>query len=296
MRVTAIKPMKLVMVGGAVAMAAFLSACSGNGAAGNASQVKNAADTAVVQAQSQAKSGGAAGSSAGGASGDVNCSTNGGQVGPAGGPMMDLIAVSTEDGTPGCTEAFNVISEYYAKAPNGEGPGRRVLDIEGHWDCAKAADPEGSQGVVLCGKDGGTGFRIETAPGKGTGSAPSNPVAQRFPNTTQTVQFTGYDTAANMARFQLVTWQSGGPDNGHYVPVAGDTKTYRLPLQDNEQVFSASTVCPGDSVTVDGQGRGTKVCSPQELLQALTGDTPPLAEIQVDGNDHIAVVKELYQP
>ncbi|WP_328605894.1 hypothetical protein [Amycolatopsis sp. NBC_00345] len=251
--------------------------------------MKNAA---VVQPQ--AKAGGAAGSSAGGSAGDVNCSTNGGQVGPAGGPMVDLIAVSTEEGTPGCTEAFNVISEYYAKAPNGEGPGRRVLDIAGHWDCAKAAEPEGSQGVVLCGKDGGTGFRIETAPSKD--SAPSNQVTQRFPNTTQTVQFTGYDTTANMARFQLVTWQAGGPDNGHYVPVAGDTKTYRLPLENHEQVFSASTVCPGDSVTVDGQGRGTKACTPQDLMQALTGDTPPLAEIQVDGNDHIAVVKELYQP
>jgi hypothetical protein len=296
MRVTAIKPMKLVLVGGAVAMAAFLSACSGNGAAGNATQVKNAADSSAVHAPSQAKAGSAAGSSEGGSSGDVNCSTIGGQVGPPGGPMVDLIADSTEEGTPGCTEAFNVITDYYAKAPNGEGPGRRVLGIEGHWDCAKAADPDGAQGVVYCGKDGGTGFRIETAPSKGTGTAPSNQPAQRFPNTTQTVQFTGYDAAAKMAQFQMVTWQTGGPDNGHFVPVPGDTKVYRLPLHENEQVLSASTLCSNDSVTVDGQGRGTQPCAPEQLMQALTGATPPLAEIQVDGNDSIAAVKEIYQP
>ena len=51
-----------------------------------------------------------------------------------------------------------------------------------------------------------------------------------------------------------------------------------------------------DSVTVDGQGRGTQPCSPEQLMQALTSATPPLAEIQVDGSDSIAVVKEIYQP
>lgn len=295
MRGTTIEPMKLAMVGGAVAVAAVLSACSGNGAADNASPVRGAGDAAAVHASSPGASGPAAESSDGGSSGDVNCSTIGGQVGPPGGPMVDLIAESTPDGTPGCTEAFNVITDYYAQAPNGEGPGRRVLDIEGHWDCAKAADPDGAAGVVYCQKDGGT-FRIETAPSRGAGAAPSNQQTRRFPNTTQTVQFTGYDTGANMAQFQLVTWQAGGADNGHFVPVPGDTKTYRLPLRENEQVFSASTLCPSESATVDGQGRGNQPCTPNQLMRALTGGTPPLAEIQVDGNDSITVVKEIYQP
>jgi hypothetical protein len=289
--------MKMALIGGAVAAAALLSACGGNGADGNGSQapVTNLADTAAVQGSTQDSQGVAKGGSSGGSTGDVNCSESGGRVGAPGGPQVDLIAISSEEGTPGCTEAFDVISEYYAKAPQqGEGPGRRVLGILGHWDCAKAADPDGSQGVVYCGKDGGTGFRIETVPSKD--AAPASPPELRFPNTTQTVQLIGFDDAVNMAQFQLVTWQSGGPDNGHYGPVAGDTKTYRLPLHEHGEVYSAATICPDGNVTVDGRGFGTKPCAPQQLMEALTGGNPPLAQIHVDGDDRIAVVKEIYHP
>ncbi|MBP2320393.1 hypothetical protein JOF56_000778 [Kibdelosporangium banguiense] len=94
---------------------------------------------------------------------DVNCSTKGGKVGPQ---HVDLIAVQTDAGVVGCTEAFNVITEYFAKAPHGEGPGRRVLDIQGSWSCAKAPEPEGSKGVVYCGEQGPDGRAIETAPAK----------------------------------------------------------------------------------------------------------------------------------
>jgi hypothetical protein len=98
---------------------------------------------------------------------DVNCSQlTGSKVGPAGGPEVDAIAVGTENGNPGCNMTFNVLTEYFAKAPRGEGPGRRVLDIQGSWSCAKAAEPEGSQGVVYCGQGGPDGLFIETAPTK----------------------------------------------------------------------------------------------------------------------------------
>ncbi|GAA5156803.1 MULTISPECIES: hypothetical protein [Amycolatopsis] len=151
--------MKLALAGGALAATALLSACGGNISAGHGSPAPgNEITAAAVQAAP-----GNLGAATSGA--DVNCSENGGKVGAPGGPQVDLIAKASTEGTiPGCTEAFNVIDEYYAKAPHGEGPGRRVLDILGHWDCAKAEEPAGSQGVIYCNKDGDTAFRIETAP------------------------------------------------------------------------------------------------------------------------------------
>ncbi|SFQ79927.1 hypothetical protein [Amycolatopsis rubida] len=292
---TAMKSMKLVMVGGAVAATALLSACSGNNVDGNGSAAKNVSAAAAVKQNPQGGSAGAAGTAAT-SNGDVNCSKLGGQVGPADGPKMDLIAVQSNDGTiPGCTEAFDVMMKYYELAPTqGEGPGRRVLDIDGHWTCALGAGDEFAQGVVNCGKDGGTEFMIKTAPAGGTGGQQPAAPARRFPDTTQTVQFTGFDRSVNMAQFQLITWQKGGPDNGHSVP--SDPKIYRLPVSKTTQVFGAAELCPGSEVALDPQGRGTNPCTEQALMEALTGPTPPQAEIHVDKNDNIDVVKELYRP
>ncbi|MFD2468061.1 hypothetical protein [Amycolatopsis silviterrae] len=284
---TAMKSMKLVMVGGAVAATALLSACSGNNVDGNGSAAKNISEVAAV------KQGGSAGTAAT-SNGDVNCSKHGGQVGPAG-KQMDLIAVQSANGSiPGCTEAFNVMTKYYELSPTqGEGPGKRVLGIDGHWDCALGAEEEFTQGVVNCGKDGGTEFMIKTAPAAGKGQQPSAPT-RRFPNTTQTVQFTGFDHSVNMAQFQLITWQKGGADNGHFVPA--DPKTYRLPVSQAAKVFGAAELCPGDEVALDPQGRGTNPCTEEALMEALNGPNQLHAEIHVDKNDNIDVVKELYRP
>lgn len=292
---TAMKSMKLVMVGGAVAATALLSACSGNNVDGNGSAAKSVSDAAAVKQSPQGGSAGAAGTAAT-SNGDVNCSKHGGQVGPAGGKQMDLIAVQSANGTiPGCTEAFNVMTKYYELAPSqGEGPGHRVLGIEGHWDCALGAEEEFTQGVVNCGKDGGTEFMIKTAPTGGTGGQQPAAPTRRFPNTTQTVQFAGFDRSVNMAQFQLVTWKKGGPDNGQFVPA--DAKTYRLPVSKTAQVFGAAELCPGSEVALDPQGRGTNPCTEQALMDALTGAKPLYAEIHVDKNDTIDVVKELYRP
>ncbi|WP_409183043.1 hypothetical protein F9C11_00820 [Amycolatopsis sp. VS8301801F10] len=288
---TALKSMKLVMVGGAVAATALLSACSGNNVDGNGSAAKGISGAAAVKQNPQGGSAGAAATS----NGDVNCSELGGQVGPAGGKQMDLIAVQSANGSiPGCTEAFNVMTKYYELAPTqGEGPGHRVLGIEGHWDCALGAEEEFTQGVVNCGKDGGAEFMIKTAPTRG-GAGQSAAPTRRFPNTTQTVQFTGFDRSVNMAQFQLVTWKKGGPDNGQFVP--SDAKTYRLPVSKTAQVFGAAELCPGGEVALDPQGRGTNPCAEQALMEALTGSNPLHAEIHVDQNDNIDVVKELYRP
>ena len=286
MEFTAKKTIKMAMVAGAFAATALLSACSGNSVAGNGSPAKN--ETAAVEQVPEGGGQGAAtgGSGAGGSGGgDVNCSKYGGQVGAPGRPKMDLIAVAATDSTtPGCTEAFTVITEYYQKLPQAEGPGERVLDVQGKWTCARQADSAGSQGAVVCGVPNSS-LQLETRP---------SAQVRKFPNTTQEVQFTGYDAGVRMVRFQLVTRQAGGPDNGHYVPLDG--KTYRLPLQKGGKVFSAATLCPGESVTVDGQGYGSAPCGQDQLLQKLKDGNSILAQINVNGDDQITTVKEIYHP
>ncbi len=188
MKFTAKKTIKTAIVGGAVAATALLSACSGNNVAGNGSPVKNAA---VEQAQAGGGQGAAAGGSgAESTGGDVNCSKHGGQVGAPGRPKMDLIAVAATDGTtPGCTEAYNVITEYYGKLPRSEGPGERVLDVQGRWTCARLTEA-GTE--VVCGVPNSS-LQLETrprAPGKHrpsrTASSRTPPSGCSSPDTTRT--------------------------------------------------------------------------------------------------------------
>jgi hypothetical protein len=298
MEFAAKKTIRTAVVTGAFAATALLSACSGNSVAGNSSPAKNDAAAAFEQVPEGGGRGAATGGSgtAGSApvsNGDVDCSRDGGQVGAPGRPKMDLIAVAATDGTtPGCTEAFTVITEYYRKLPQAEGPGERVLDVRGKWTCARQADSAGgSQGAVVCGVPNSS-LQLETRPAAGAGQSPAQ--VRKFPNTTQEVQFTGYDAGVRMVRFQLVTRRPGGPDNGHYVPV--DDRTYRLPLQEGGQVLSAATLCPGESVTIDDQGYGNAPCGQDQLLRQLKGGTSILAQISVNGDDRITTVKEIYHP
>lgn len=119
---------------------------------------------------------------------------------------------------------------------------------------------------------------------------------RKFPNTKQTVMLTGYDTKLDMVEFQLAHWVPGGPNNGHYAEVAGDTVTHRLPLAKNPTVLSALSLCPSDGVTLDSDGRGNTPCTKDRLLAKLKDGLGPIAEIKVDADDHIATVSELYAP
>ncbi|HEY2062745.1 MAG TPA: hypothetical protein VGH57_30540 [Amycolatopsis sp.] len=307
---TAKKAIRLAMIGGAIAATATLSACSGN-----SSPVTNAADAAAIQHSPQGASTGGSGGSGkanGGftdANGNVNCSKlNGKHVSPPGGPQMDVYAdTATTGSNPGCDTAFTVINEYYKEIPTkAEGPGKRVLDILGDWTCAGQADAANPHGTV-CGK-GATDYMIETRPaGQAKTSAPApqgqpqppqpQPQQRRFPGTTQKVQFTGFDTSVNMATFQLVSFQPGGPDGGHYDRV--DDKVYRLPLASRAIVWSAATLCQNDNqLTIDAQGLGNFRCDDAQLRQTLLGGAanPALAQILVSDDDQIAEVKEIYHP
>ncbi len=97
------------------------------------------------------------------------------------------------------------------------------------------------------------------------------------------MQFTGYDANLRMVRFQLMTDQAGG-------------KTYRLPLQPGAEVFSAATLCPAESVTIDDEGNGDLPCGDDQLIQQLRDGNPVLARITVNGEEQITTVKEIYRP
>jgi hypothetical protein len=85
----------------------------------------------------------------------VNC----GEVGPDGGAQVNLIADSTPAGRVGCTEAINVITEYYRRAPSqAEGTGHHL--VVDRWACAADTGAYGS-GSIGCGKDG---FAFHTEP------------------------------------------------------------------------------------------------------------------------------------
>lgn len=147
-----------------------------------------------------------------------------------------------------------------------------MLDVQGKWTCARLTE---SGTEVVCGVPNSS-LQLETRRAGGEQN-------RKFPNTTQDVQFTGYDANLRMVRFQLMADQSGG-------------KTYRLPLRSGAEVFSAATLCPGDSVTIDGEGYGDLPCGKDRLIQQLRDGNPVLARISVNGEDQITTVKEIYRP
>jgi hypothetical protein len=118
---------------------------------------------------------------------------------------------------------------------------------------------------------------------------------RRFAGTTLTVQLTGYDTNVDMVNFRRVRWAPGGPDNGHYVDLPDDPGTHRLPLAKSPRILSISTIC-STTLTADNQGHATKPCTKDQLVTALNGPAKPFAELQVDPDDHITTLSELYTP
>jgi hypothetical protein len=159
-------------VGLMLAAAALLSACSGQNTAAPATQTTAPVSSVVSNTPASSKTTAAAtvaphpksskqapasapplqgkNESAGDS---VNCSANGGgKVGPAGGKQVDLIADATPAGTVGCTEAFNVISDYYRDAPTkSEGTGHYLV-VQG-WTCMADTGASGT-GMIGCDKDG----------------------------------------------------------------------------------------------------------------------------------------------
>ncbi|MEJ3655945.1 hypothetical protein WEH80_23540 [Actinomycetes bacterium KLBMP 9759] len=137
----------LVVSCGAVLAAALLTGCSGPAPTTAPPAQASTAPAVATQASAAAPTTGT-----GSDVEDVNCSTSGGKVGPDGGAQVDLIAVATDAGRVGCTEAFTVITEYYRDAPSkSEGTSHRLV-VQG-WSCLADTGARGSGGIG-CDKDG----------------------------------------------------------------------------------------------------------------------------------------------
>ncbi|WP_173136726.1 hypothetical protein [Kibdelosporangium persicum] len=142
--------MKLAAVGAALAMGALLSACSGQGATAPTETVPKETgpkETGQAAPKAQQLRLLAGGDGKGDTGKEVNCSTNGGTVGPH---QVDLIAVETEAGIVGCTEAFTVVTEYFENAGESEGTARS-LTVQG-WQCMTDTGAHGT-GSVACTND-----------------------------------------------------------------------------------------------------------------------------------------------
>jgi hypothetical protein len=278
MRASSIKP---AMAGFALAAAALLSACANQNGAAPASTAtpENKAQQQLANTGAGAKGTAATGEGAE----DVNCSANGaGQVGPAGGQQVDLIAVGTKAGRVGCTEAFTVIENYYRDAPTKSEGTAHVLNVSG-WTCMADTGAQGS-GAIGCDKDG-LAFR----------TAPAQPPAKRFAGKTLVTRLTGYNSKVDMVEFHLVHFVAGGANNGHYETLPGDPATHRLPLAKSADILSIIGIC-SNGMTADAQGHANKPCTKQQLVDKLSDNASPYAEIQVDEDDNIAKVSELYAP
>lgn len=126
-----------------------------------------------------------------------------------------------------------------------------------------------------------------------TGDATTTPPPLKFPDTDLTVRFTGYDQTLQMVTFVRVTWIPGGEDDGHYAPNTSDSAPHRLPLAANATIMSWSSDCAGSNA-----GAGTYHCTPQQLITGLEGGGGALsvADLHVDGTDHISTVHEIFTP
>ena len=160
---------RATIVGLSVLAAGLLSACSAEPIATgdtSATSTPTAPSTSASESQSEPESpeptsgagdgdgGAGTGDGTGEGSGDAVDEGSGVDCGPVQGTngQVGVFADDTSAGTVGCTEAINVITEYYADAPTkGEGTAY-ALTVDG-WYCLTDSGAQGS-GAVGCEKDG----------------------------------------------------------------------------------------------------------------------------------------------
>jgi hypothetical protein len=88
----------------------------------------------------------------------VNC----GKVGPTGGKQVDLIAEAAPAGTVGCTEAIDVITQYYkaAEAPVA-GDGTARIRKVGKWTCLVDTGVPIKERYIVCGSTDGLALHTQ---------------------------------------------------------------------------------------------------------------------------------------
>jgi hypothetical protein len=121
----------------------------------------------------------------------------------------------------------------------------------------------------------------------------TTPPPLKFPDTDLTVRFTGYDDTLKMVTFVRVTWIPGGEDDGHYAANTSDPAPHRLPLASNVTITSWSSDCAGSTA-----GAGSYHCTAEQLVTGLEGGGGALsvADLHVDGTDHVSTVHEIFTP
>lgn len=110
--------------------------------------------------------------------------------------------------------------------------------------------------------------------------------ALKFPNTSATVMFTGYDSKNNMPEFQKVVQNPKSP-YADLIPDPKDPAVHELAL------------APGTDVTsIDPNGFPFETCPPvnctaDDVIQSVISHTTLWAHIHVNGADQIDVVNQI---
>lgn len=130
---------RALTLGSLMAAGALISACgTGQTAAPATAAVSTSASAAHVVRTT-------------GASGKTGPDQDCGDVSAING-QVDLVAVATPAGTVGCTEAIDVMTEYFQEAPTKAEGTADALTVEG-WSCLADTGAQGT-GIVGCDKDG----------------------------------------------------------------------------------------------------------------------------------------------
>lgn len=110
--------------------------------------------------------------------------------------------------------------------------------------------------------------------------------ALKFPNTSSTVMFTGYDTKNHLAKFEKVT-QNPSSSHADLIPDPADPATHELPIAPGAKV-----------IPLDPNGFPFETCPPvnctsDDIMQSVIGHDTLWARIQVNAADQIEAVQQI---
>ncbi|MER6759198.1 MULTISPECIES: hypothetical protein [Amycolatopsis] len=150
---------KMVAAASILSLGVLVSACDGSADPAGAVSSPPSVPLTVTSAQSSAPA-----ASPGKTSSPGKSASSGPDTGETVGPPVDcgpidapngkvgLIATETKAGRPGCTEAIDVITQYFQDAPKKAEGTAHVLNVSG-WRCMADTGAQGS-GRIGCDKDG----------------------------------------------------------------------------------------------------------------------------------------------
>jgi hypothetical protein len=137
---------------------------------------------------------------------------------------------------------------------------------------------------------------VQTSANASAPTSTAQQAALRFPNQNMTVLTVGYDSTLKMVQFQLATWVTGGPDDGHYANDPSDPATHRLSIAPDAKLTALSPDCTGPAAGSNPNTDGT-TCTVAQFTAALADGTAiGPAKVHVNASDQIDTAQELYHP